>query len=132
KKQRRDAGGSLHAWAYHDLEQKIRYKAALAGIPVETRPAAYTSKTCSRCGHLNDRRKHDYTCTHCDYQVHADWNAGMNLSRWDGRTCSLELNQGPAVMAGLVRVGGVHDAPLNSVTRRRLPAQAGENENLHP
>src|SRR5262249_19546178 len=47
KRQRR----VLHSWAFFQLRAFIAYKAALAGVPVVFVNPAYTSQTCSRCGH---------------------------------------------------------------------------------
>lgn len=123
KKTKSNASKNLDSWSYYDLEQKIIYKAALAGIIVEKRPPQYTSQTCSKCGHINKRNKHTYHCSNCYYSCHADWNAGMNLANYDGMTCALELD---------VLKCGVHGTPLNLVNQNSLAVGNGENKNLHP
>ncbi len=55
-------------------------------------PAAYTSKTCSTCGMLGDRKKHDFNCPKRHYD-NADYNAAVNLARWVGFTCDVNLKQ---------------------------------------
>jgi IS605 OrfB family transposase len=57
-----DAGHNRDYWPFYQLEQFIRYKAQLAGIVVEHVPAAYTSKTCHRCGALGIRKGHAFHC----------------------------------------------------------------------
>ncbi len=94
-------------WPYYDLEVKIRYKAALAGIPVEKVPPAYTSRTCCRCGAIGNRHRHSFHCQRCGYQGHADHNAARNIARWLGLSCPLRLE---------VSTGGVHDTPPSSVS----------------
>jgi putative transposase len=47
KRQRR----VLHSWAFFQLRAFIAYTAALAGVRVVLVNPAYTSQTCSRCGH---------------------------------------------------------------------------------
>lgn len=67
-------------WSYYQLEQMIRYKAALSGIPVFFVPAAYTSKQCSRCGIINNPSGKKYCCE-CGHVDHRDVNAGFNIGK---------------------------------------------------
>ena len=73
----------LHSWAFNDLQQKIEYKAKLAGVPVLYVEAAYTSQMCSVCGHCersNRKSQSEFSCKSCDTQLHADHNAAMNIA----------------------------------------------------
>jgi len=74
-------------WPYYDLESKTAYKALGAGVAFEKVPAAYTSKTCRRCGAIGVRHRHSFRCKRCGYQGHADHNAGSNLANWLGLSC---------------------------------------------
>lgn len=113
KESKSDAGQNRDYWPFHQLETFVRYKALAAGVLVKTVPARYTSKTCHRCGALNDRKKHAYVCTRCGYQAHADANAAMNIRDWHGLCCPLELE---------VSAGGPYDPALKRV--RKTAAQA--------
>jgi len=97
KKNRADNGESRHAWAYYSLEQKLDYKLALKGLKLIKRPAPYTSKSCSTCGNIGDRKKHHFHCPNGHYH-NADLNASRNLAQWDGFSCSLDLKKDAAVM----------------------------------
>ncbi|GET37498.1 RNA-guided endonuclease InsQ/TnpB family protein [Microseira wollei] len=97
KKNRADSGESRHSWAYYSLEQKLDYKLALKGLKLIKRPAPYTSKSCSTCGTIGDRKKHDFNCPNGHYH-NADLNASRNLAGWDGFSCSLDLKRDAAVM----------------------------------
>jgi putative transposase len=101
-----DAGQNRDYWPFYQLEQFIGYKAQLAGIAVEKIPAAYTSKTCHACGHINSRKKHAYRCERCGRQAHADANAAMNIRDWEGLCCPLVLE---------APTDGRHDTALNRV-----------------
>lgn len=101
-----DAGQNRDYWPFFQLEQFIIYKAQLAGVPVEKVPAAYTSKSCHRCGALGSRKKHAFVCQRCHYHAHADANAAQNIRDWLGWCCPLVL-EAPA--------DGAHDLPLNTV-----------------
>jgi len=107
KTTKRDSGQNRDFWNYFDLEQKTLYKALLAGVPFEKIPAAYTSKTCCKCGALGIRNRHSFKCERCGYRGHSDHNAGRNISAWLGLSCPLVLE---------VPSGGVHGTPLSSVT----------------
>src|SRR5579871_2837260 len=80
KEQRRER----FSWSFHQLQQFIVYKAKLAGIPVMFVPAAYTSKTCSRCHGMSDANRRNqavFRCTNseCRFLCHADENAAINI-----------------------------------------------------
>jgi IS605 OrfB family transposase len=73
----------LHSWAFYDLLLKIVYKAMLLGVPVWIVNAAYTSQTCSVCGHrerANRKSQSEFSCRACGTQLHADVNAAINIA----------------------------------------------------
>ena len=75
---------NLNSWAFHQLRFFIEYKSQLAGVPVILVDPAYTSQTCSVCGHVNkDNRKSqsDFRCVCCGHEEHADVNAAKNISK---------------------------------------------------
>ena len=43
--------------------------------------ARYTSKKCSCCKTIQkeSRKKSKYHCNQCSFQLHADWNAAINI-----------------------------------------------------
>jgi putative transposase len=78
KRQRR----VLHSWAFFQLRAFIAYKAALAGVRVVYVDPAYTSQTCSRCGHCekaNRKSQATFLCRSCGFSAHADLNAAVNI-----------------------------------------------------
>ncbi len=111
KDTKRQADKNRDYWPYFDLETKVLYKAALAGVPVETVPAAYTSKSCCRCGAIGQRERHSFRCPRCGYRGHADHNASRNVGRWIGASCPVMLERGAGVMPVSVSPGAVHDSP---------------------
>jgi IS605 OrfB family transposase len=77
-----------NSWAFYQLRLFVQYKALIAGIPVVFVPPAYTSKTCSRCGHIHpetDKKKSyrsgkRFKCGHCGFEHDADINAAKNIA----------------------------------------------------
>jgi transposase len=62
----------------------IAYKARMAGVRVVCIDPAYTSQTCSRCGHCekaNRKSQARFLCRSCGFSAHADANAACNIAR---------------------------------------------------
>ena len=73
----------LRHWTYYDLQVKIEAKAAEQGIVVRRIDPAYTSKRCSKCGHIDDRNRPTqakFQCVSCGFSCNADFNASQNMS----------------------------------------------------
>ena len=71
-------------WAFNDLQQKIAYKAKLAGIPVALVDPRNSSRTCPACGHVDkaNRPSQDkFLCTQCGCAGHADYFASVEIGR---------------------------------------------------
>ncbi len=72
------------SWAFGQLRSFLSYKAVLAGVPLHTVNPAYTSRTCSQCGHCeqaNRKSQSEFCCVQCGFRCNADWNAAINISR---------------------------------------------------
>ena len=73
-------------WAFYQLRLFVGYKANIAGISVVFVPPAYTSQTCSRCGHIHPIQGKSYRhgkvfkCGHCGFEHDADINAALNIA----------------------------------------------------
>ena len=73
------------SWSFYDLEQKLKYKAALNESSVINVDPRYTSQTCPVCGHTEktnrDKKKHIFCCKACGYTSNDDRIGAMNLYR---------------------------------------------------
>jgi putative transposase len=73
----------MHQWAFRELQEMLAYKAAEYGICVEDIPPAFTSQTCSKCGHQSSTNRDDKTgwfeCNECRYELDGDYNATKNI-----------------------------------------------------
>lgn len=71
------------SWAFYDLGQKLKYKAARAGDKVIEVDPAYTSQRCPKCGHIEksnrNKRLHLFRCKKCGYTSNDDRIGAMNL-----------------------------------------------------
>lgn len=70
-------------WSFYDLGQKIKYKAALAGVPLVEVDPRNTSRACPICGCVDKRNRPSqsvFSCTSCGYSANADVNAAVNIA----------------------------------------------------
>ncbi|MHC5722214.1 MAG: zinc ribbon domain-containing protein, partial [Nostoc sp.] len=73
-------------WAFYQLRLFVGYKANITGVRVIFVPPAYTSQTCSRCGHIHPIKGKSYRngkvfkCGHCGFEHDADINAAKNIA----------------------------------------------------
>ena len=81
----------LRNWSYYDLQEKIKYKAAIHGIEVRKIDPKYTSQTCSVCGERGLRQtQKEFICINPECARHkiynnqkyinADFNAARNIA----------------------------------------------------
>ncbi|UHH26833.1 transposase [Halobacterium noricense] len=73
----------MHNWAFRELQEQIEYKTAEYGIRVESVNPAFSSQTCSKCGHQSstnrDKETEWFDCNECGYEVDGDYNAAKNV-----------------------------------------------------
>ncbi|MBI0583514.1 MAG: transposase [Methanomassiliicoccus sp.] len=75
--------GKLRSWAYHQLENFLRYKAEGLGKAVVHVDPTCTSQWCSRCGWIDkkSRKGSIFHCVRCGFQLNADLNASRIIAR---------------------------------------------------
>ena len=69
-------------WAFRELQEQPEYKAAEYGIRVKSVNPAFSSQTCSRCGHQSGTNRDSegwFACNECGYEVDGDYNAAKNV-----------------------------------------------------
>ncbi|BAZ25589.1 transposase, IS605 OrfB family protein [Kalymmatonema gypsitolerans NIES-4073] len=112
KKTKSDAANNHDTWAFYQLEMFTRYKAIRFGVPVQSVPAPYTSKSDHRNGVIG-KRNGDWFKGFDGYRCNADWNASQNIGQWLGFSCPLNLQTAVTAMVAADVEGGVDDSPLN-------------------
>ena len=81
---RKPQRSTLHSWAFAQLGVFVTYKAEQNGVAVTYVDPAYTSQSCSTCGHTEkaNRPKQDtFKCKSCGMSLHADHNAAKNIAQ---------------------------------------------------
>lgn len=119
KKTKSDAANNRDTWAFYQLETMTRYKAIRAGVPVESVPAPYTSKSDHRNGVLGVRNGNWFR-GYDGYRCNADFNAARVVGKWLGFSCPLNLQKTVAVMVADDVEGERHDTALNSEASMRV------------
>lgn len=69
----------IAGWSFYQLQQFVKYKAAICGISVEFVSPQYTSQTCHQCYQLGSRKGERFYCATCG-ERHADVNAACVIS----------------------------------------------------
>jgi len=67
---------------WYAFEQMLSYKLEETGGTLVKVPAAYTSQTCSSCGHVDAESRENqatFSCTACGARANADINAARNI-----------------------------------------------------
>jgi len=80
---REQVDDAIHDWPYAEIQEKIISKAEEEGIPVRMIDPTNTSTECRKCGEVNPamRDGREFQCWECDYEVHADVNAAINIAQ---------------------------------------------------
>lgn len=80
---RKPQRSALNNWSFRQLGDFIAYKAEQAGVPLMWVNPAYTSQTCSECGHQergNRTSQDTFACRRCGILLNADHNAARNIA----------------------------------------------------
>lgn len=76
----------LRNWSYFELQEMIKYKAAMEGIEVMRVNPAYTSQKCNCCGQIGERKEQAHfrclnpECAEYNKSINADFNAARNIA----------------------------------------------------
>jgi len=78
---RKEFNSKLQRWSYPKVLAKLQSVCEVRGIGFVKVDPAYTSQTCSLCGHVNkaSRNRKAFCCTRCGVEMDADVNAAKNI-----------------------------------------------------
>lgn len=74
-------GNINHHWSYRYIQNRIELHCEEHGVHVQYVAPAYTSQTCSSCGHKHkmNRKGEKFECLSCGIFLDADYNASKNI-----------------------------------------------------
>ena len=72
----------LNRWSFNQLRQYLTYKAKRSGVKLFAIPPAYTSRMCSNCYHIGNRKGKRFSCENCGSICDADHKAARNIATW--------------------------------------------------
>ena len=110
------------------FRMKLEYKAKLAGKYCVAVNPAYTSQTCSCCGHVDKhsrKSQSEFECVRCGFSANADLNAAINIHNVGLRTL---IAAGHAVKSArkTANLSAVSPSSFNfSVKRKPSPKERG-------
>ena len=91
---------TLLAQGHADFRRMLAYKCERSGARLVVVNPAYTSQTCSQCGHCAPENRESqavFRCVACGSHINADHNAALNiLAAGQGRVCAGRLGVTPA------------------------------------
>ncbi|NEP81069.1 MAG: transposase [Okeania sp. SIO3B3] len=68
-------------WAHYRFKQTLKFHGLKRGATVIDVTEEYTSKTCTKCGHVHQNlggSKH-FKCPHCGHSMPRDWNGALGI-----------------------------------------------------
>jgi putative transposase len=84
------------SWSFAQLRSYITYKSELYGVPLVIVKPAYTSQTCSACGHCEKKNRKSqelFLCVSCGHTENADFNASKNIANLGVQSTTLLFAQ---------------------------------------
>jgi transposase len=102
RKIRSKTARQMLTWGHYRFKQVLKNQAELSGCQVIDVTEEFTSKTCTKCGHIHTKLGGSkvFRCPVCDHVIPRDWNGalGILLKALSGTTFTL-YNEGDAIVA---------------------------------
>jgi len=72
---------AMLTWAHYRFKQTLNYLAHKRGVTVIQVSEAYTSKTCTRCGHIHTKLggAKVFKCPNCQHEINRDFNGALGI-----------------------------------------------------
>ena len=81
RKLRSKTARNMLTWSHYKFKQTLKFHAIKRDCVVHDVTEEYTSKTCSKCGHVHERLAGNkkFKCPNCGHEIPRDWNGAINI-----------------------------------------------------
>lgn len=68
-------------WSHYRFKQLLKFKCETKGVRFHEITEEYTSKTCTRCGHIHPKLGGNkvFKCSNCGHKIDRDWNGAIGI-----------------------------------------------------
>ncbi|BAY47629.1 transposase [Scytonema sp. HK-05] len=72
---------NMLTWSHYRFKKTLKFHALKRGCVVHDVTEEYTSKTCSKCGHIHEKLgvNKKFKCPNCGHEIARDWNGAINI-----------------------------------------------------
>jgi putative transposase len=72
---------AMLSWSHYRFKQTLKFHAEKRDSVVHNITEEYTSKTCSKCGHVHHKLggNKKFNCPNCGHKIDRDWNGAINI-----------------------------------------------------
>jgi putative transposase len=72
---------AMLTWAHYRFQQFLKFQAKKKNVVVVEVSEAYTSKTCTKCGHIHTKLggAKVFTCPKCNHRLPRDWQGALGV-----------------------------------------------------
>ncbi|KYC42827.1 hypothetical protein WA1_11920 [Scytonema hofmannii PCC 7110] len=72
---------NMLTWSHYRFKQTLKFHALKRNCVVHDVTEEYTSKTCSKCGHIHEKLggNKKFVCPNCNHEIPRDWNGAINI-----------------------------------------------------
>ncbi|MUG93380.1 transposase [Scytonema sp. UIC 10036] len=72
---------NMLTWSHYRFKQTLKFHALKRDCVVHDVTEEYTSKTCSKCGHIHEKLggNKKFKCPNCNHEISRDWNGAINI-----------------------------------------------------
>jgi putative transposase len=81
RKIRAHTARAMLTWAHYRFKQTLKHQALTRGVTVIEVSEAYTSKTCTKCGHIHVKLGSSkiFKCLNCNHEINRDFNGALGI-----------------------------------------------------
>lgn len=100
RKIRTKTARAMLTWAHYRFKQVLKNKAVLSGCYVVDVTEEFTSKTCTKCGHVHTKLggSKSFKCPECGHQLDRDWNGALGIMLKALRDTSIVIHDNAIVV----------------------------------